>query len=133
MRISINALAAKADWVFPGLQEGQLLTGKETPADIATFYRAQGAQCVVVKLGDAGAYYDSDAGTGLVPAFPVSQVVDTVGAGDAFAVGVISSLLEKLPLQKAVERAAWMGARATQVRGDCEGLPNREELIAADF
>jgi 2-dehydro-3-deoxygluconokinase len=88
---------------------------------------------VVVKLGDAGAYYDSDAVTGLVPAFPVSQIVDTVGAGDAFAVGVISGLLEKLPLQKAVERAAWMGARATQVRGDCEGFPSREELIAADF
>ena len=133
MRTSINALAAKADWVFPGLQEGQLLTGKETPAGIATFYRAQGAQCVVVKLGDAGAYYDSDSGVGMVPAFPVSQIVDTVGAGDAFAVGVISGLLEKLPLQKAVERAAWMGARATQVRGDCEGLPSREELIAADF
>jgi 2-dehydro-3-deoxygluconokinase len=133
MRTSINALAAKANWVFPGLQEGQLLTGKETPADIATFYRAQGAECVVVKLGDAGAYYDSYAGKGLVPAFPVSQIVDTVGAGDAFAVGVISGLIEKLPLQKAVERAAWMGARATQVRGDCEGLPSREELIAADF
>ena len=133
MRTSINALAAKADWVFPGLQEGQLLTGKETPAGIATFYRAQGAQCVVVKLGDAGAYYDSDSGVGMVPAFPVSQIVDTVGAGDAFAVGVISGLLEKLPLQKAVERAAWMGARATQVRGDCEGLPSREEMIAADF
>ena len=133
MRTSINALAAKADWVFPGLQEGQLLTGKETPAGIATFYRAQGAECVVVKLGDAGAYYDSDSGVGMVPAFPVSQIVDTVGAGDAFAVGVISGLLEKLPLQKAVERAAWMGARATQVRGDCEGLPSREELIAADF
>jgi 2-dehydro-3-deoxygluconokinase len=133
MRTSINALAARADWVFPGLQEGQLLTGKETPADIATFYRAQGAECVVVKLGDAGAYYDSDAGSGLVPAFPVAKIVDTVGAGDAFAVGVISGLIEKLPLQKAVERAAWMGARATQVRGDCEGLPSREELIAADF
>ena len=133
MRASINALAAKADWVLPGLEEGKLLTGKDTPADIAAFYRAQGAQCVVVKLGDAGAYFESDAGAGLVPAFPVAQIVDTVGAGDAFAVGVISGLLEKLPLQKAVQRAAWMGARAIQVRGDCEGLPSREDLIAADF
>jgi 2-dehydro-3-deoxygluconokinase len=133
MRASINALAAKADWVLPGLEEGKLLTGKDTPADIAAFYRAQGAQCVVVKLGDAGAYFESDAGAGLLPAFPVAQIVDTVGAGDAFAVGVISGLLEKLPLQKAVQRATWMGARAIQVRGDCEGLPSREDLIAADF
>ena len=69
----------------------------------------------------------------LFRSFPVAQIVDTVGAGDAFAVGVISGLLEKLPLQKAVQRAAWMGARAIQVRGDCEGLPSREDLIAADF
>jgi 2-dehydro-3-deoxygluconokinase len=61
----------------------------------------------------------------------VTRVVDTVGAGDAFAVGVISGLLEQLPLQQAVQRAAWMGARAVQVRGDTEGLPTREALQAA--
>jgi sugar/nucleoside kinase (ribokinase family) len=54
-----------------------------------------------------------------------------VGAGDAFAVGVISGLLENLNLKQAVVRAAWMGAQAVQVRGDNEGLPTRAQLQAA--
>ena len=85
----------------------------------------------VVKLGAQGAYYDSALARGYVEAFPVAHVVDTVGAGDAFAVGVISGLLDNMSLQAAVKRAAWMGARAVQVRGDSEGLPTRAELQAA--
>ena len=97
MRTEINALAAGADWVFPGLAEGQLLTGLQTAEEIAQFYRQQGARLVVVKLGPEGAYYDdAQAGTGYVPGCPVEKVVDTVGAGDAFAVGVISGLLDGL-------------------------------------
>ncbi|MBP3935712.1 MAG: sugar kinase, partial [Pseudomonas sp.] len=33
----INALAAHADWVLPGLSEGRLLTGFDDPSDIAAF------------------------------------------------------------------------------------------------
>jgi 2-dehydro-3-deoxygluconokinase len=60
----------------------------------------------------------------------VANVVDTVGAGDGFAVGVISALLENLPLQAAAARGNAIGARVVQFRGDCEGLPNRAQLAA---
>jgi 2-dehydro-3-deoxygluconokinase len=132
MRDAINDLAVHADWVLPGLEEGRLLTGLDAPAAIARFYRERGAQRVVVKLGPEGAYYDdAAAGTGFVPAFPVAQVVDTVGAGDGFMVGVTSALLEGRPIAEAARRGAWIGARAVQVRGDTEGLPTRAELDAA--
>lgn len=131
MRATLNALAAQADWVLPGLEEGQQLTGQHTPEEIAAFYRAAGATTVVVKLGAQGAYFDSAEASGYVAASPVTRVVDTVGAGDAFAVGVISGLLERLSLQEAVQRATWMGARAVQARGDTEGLPTRAQLQAA--
>ncbi len=131
MRDTLNALAAQADWVLPGLDEGRQLTGCDTPQDIARFYRAAGATQVVVKLGADGAYVDGPEGVAFVPAFPVAHVVDTVGAGDAFAVGVISALLEGRGLTPAARRGAWMGARAVQVRGDCEGLPTRAELDVA--
>lgn len=132
MRESINDLAAHADWVLPGMEEGLFLTGETTPEGVARFYRERGAKLVVVKLGAAGAYFDSDtAGTGHVPGFPVAQVVDTVGAGDGFACGVISALLDGLSVPEAVKRGAWIGARAVQVLGDSEGLPTRAELDAA--
>lgn len=129
----INALAAKADWVLPGLEEGRLLTGQHTPADIAAFYLDLGVTRVVIKLGEAGAYFRSAEGEGLVAPVPVSRVVDTVGAGDAFAVGVLSALLEGRPMAEAVARGNWCGSRAVQSRGDMEGLPLRHELEAHDL
>lgn len=132
MRNTINALAARADWVLPGIEEGLILTGETAPERVAAFYRAQGARLVVVKLGADGAYYDSDTqGTGRVPGFPVDKVIDTVGAGDGFAAGVISALLEGKSVPEAVRRGAWIGARAVQVLGDTEGLPTRAQLQEA--
>lgn len=132
MRECINDLAGRADWVLPGMEEGRLLTGEHTPEGVAAFYRARGAKLVVVKLGPEGAYYDSDTtGTGHVSGFAVPKVVDTVGAGDGFAAGVVSALLEGRSVPEAVRRGAWIGARAVQVLGDTEGLPTRAELDAA--
>jgi 2-dehydro-3-deoxygluconokinase len=133
MREAINDLATRADWVLPGLEEGRLLTGESTPEGIAGFYLEHGAQVVIVKLGSEGAYFAGHTGveTGYVPAFPVAKVVDTVGAGDGFAVGVISALLEGLSVLDAVKRGVWIGARVVQVLGDNEGLPTRAELAKA--
>ncbi len=131
MRGTINDLASLADWVLPGVEEGRQLTGQADPQAIARFYRERGARLVVVKLGAVGAWYDGEAGCGHIPAFPVQRVVDTVGAGDGFAVGLISGLLEGLAVHDAVRRGAWIGARAVQVRGDTEGLPTRAELREA--
>ena len=131
MRHWVNYLAAQADWVLPGLEEGRFLTGEQTPEAIADYYRQRGASFVAVKLGPEGAYYQCDDGAGYVPGFPVKQVVDTVGAGDGFAVGVVSALLEGRSAADAVRRGAWIGARAVQVLGDTEGLPTRAELEVA--
>ena len=133
MRATLNSLAAECDWVLPGVEEGRFLTGHQQPERIAAHYRERGARLVVVKLGPQGAYYDAEAGRGYVASFPVSRVIDTVGAGDGFAVGVISALLEGRAMAEAVKRAAWIGARAVQVLGDTEGLPTREHLAAASL
>ncbi len=124
----INALASLADWVLPGLGEGRLLTGFDDPADIAAFYLDRGAEAVAIKLGADGAYYRTHLDQGFIAAVPVANVVDTVGAGDGFAVGMISALLENLSFPEAVQRGNWIGSRAVQSRGDMEGLPTRSEL-----
>lgn len=133
MRREINALAARASWVMPGLEEGRLLTRQDTPEGIARFYRDAGADLAVVKLGAAGAYFDGPAGSGHVPGVRVDKVVDTVGAGDGFAVGLISALLEGQDVASAARRGTWIGARAVRVVGDTEGLPTRVQLDAGEL
>ena len=128
MRRELNDLAALADWVLPGLAEGRLLTGYDTPADIAAFYLDRGAKAVAIKLGPEGGYWRTPDAEGEVPGVPVAEVVDTVGAGDGFATGFVSALLDGLDVAAAVARGNWIGARAVQVVGDMEGLPYRHEL-----
>lgn len=126
----INALAAVSDTVLPGLAEGRQLTSRQTAEDIAAFYLERGAKQVVVKLGPEGAFYAQQGGArGIAPGLPVERVVDTVGAGDGFAVGVISGLLEGLGLAQAAARGNAIGARVVQFPGDADGLPTRAQLL----
>lgn len=131
MVAGVNALAVHADVVMPGLAEGRLLTGREDPAGIAAYYLERGARQVLVKLGPEGAWVADRSGAGeRVAGVPAPHVVDTVGAGDGFAVGVISALLDGLPLRAAAARGNAIGARVVGFRGDCEGLPDRAQLAA---
>lgn len=127
---TLNELAAKADWVLPGVSEGKILTGFTDPRDIAGFYLDLGVKMVVVKLGAEGAYFRTATEEGTVAGVKV-KVVDTVGAGDGFAVGVISGMLEGLSIPDAIRRGNHIGAFAIQVIGDMDGLPTRAELDAA--
>lgn len=125
----LNRLAFQADWVLPGLKEGVILTGQQSPEGIADFYLQRGVKAVVIKTGPDGAWYKTASGEqGAVAPVKVDNVVDTVGAGDGFAVGVISALLEGKTLRQAVQRGNKIGSLAIQVLGDSEGLPTREQL-----
>lgn len=130
MVTQLNKLAFAADWVLPGMKEGRILTGFTTPEAVADFYLDGGVKTVVIKTGEEGAYYKTAEGEkGVVPAVFVKNVVDTVGAGDGFAVGIISALLEGKTIKNAVARGNFIGARAIQVIGDSEGLPTKKALI----
>ncbi|MEQ6918005.1 sugar kinase [Halomonas aquatica] len=139
MRSTLNDLATHSDWVLPGLAEGRLLTGQNTPEAIADFYLERGAKAVIIKLGPEGSYYRGNLGdqqeSFTMPGFPVGEVVDTVGAGDGFAVGVVSAMLDGRSPQEAVRRGNLIGSLAIQVVGDMEGLPSRDRLtmLEAEF
>ncbi|WP_108127300.1 sugar kinase [Saccharospirillum mangrovi] len=136
MRDTLNALARQVDWVLPGIAEGRLLTRRDDPAAIADFYLDGGAKAVVLKLGPEGSLYRGTLTGSIEQRFQagevVAEVVDTVGAGDAFAVGVISALLEGRSVEQALQRGNRLGARAIQVEGDMESLPNRTTLTAME-
>ncbi|BDH44147.1 2-dehydro-3-deoxygluconokinase [Salmonella enterica subsp. enterica serovar Choleraesuis] len=125
----LNKLAFQADWVLPGYKEGVILTGQKSLDGIGDFYLDRGVRAVIIKTGADGAWFKTASGEqGTVPAIRVDNVVDTVGAGDGFAVGVISALLEGKSIEQAVRRGNKIGSLAIQVQGDSEGLPTRAEL-----
>lgn len=124
----MNDMAGKCDIFLPGIKEATILLGISDPEKIADAYRKMGAKTVIVKLGGDGAYYAGEEGCGRIPGWPVKKIVDTVGAGDGFAAGVLTALKEGLPLRDAVNRGNAVGAIQLMSRGDNDGLPTAKEL-----
>lgn len=84
--------ARQADIVFVGLDEAQLLwPGLESAADVRAL--TAGAGRLVVKDGAVGATEFDGPLVNFVPA-AVVDVVESVGAGDAFAAGYLSAMLD---------------------------------------
>ncbi len=85
---------------------------------------------LVVKRGERGATVYEDAGETDVPGFPV-EVVNGLGAGDAFAAAVGHGLLRGLSLQEAVRRGTVAGALVAAQLACSEAMPRLGELEAA--
>jgi len=87
---------------------------------------AGGERTVVARLGPEGALAASPTGPFIVPAFP-TEVVDTLGAGDAFDVGFIAARVEGLDIEGALR---WGNAVAALkiARPGARGLPSRAEV-----
>lgn len=125
----LNQLSEYADLILPGEEEGEILAGTTDNKEIANFYHNLGVKIVIVKNGSEGAYYSDGNDSCQVSGFKVDKVVDTVGAGDGFAVGVISGIIEGKNLFESVKRGNAIGAIQVTNLSDNEGLPDKEELI----
>ena len=121
MAETVNRLAARADLFLPGAGEGERLMGSADPAAIARHYQRLGVRYVVVKTGKTGAYAAGEGEAFQSPTYQETAVVDTVGAGDGFAAGVLSALREGgLP---AVEITFRTPAAADAIREACAAAP----------
>ncbi len=123
---TIHELASLCDQFMPGIAEARILCQRSDPQDIARYYQKLGVKEVIIKLGAEGAWISGQ--DCIVPGYKVAKVVDTVGAGDGFAAGVISARLEGCDLYESVRRGNAIGAMQVMVKGDNEGLPDRQAL-----
>jgi 2-dehydro-3-deoxygluconokinase len=127
-RETLMGIAAQCDIILPGIEEGEILTGAASPEEMSRIFIGQGARLVVVKLGAKGAYYRTEEEEAYVPGIEVPHIVDPIGAGDGFAAGVLSGLLQKRGIREAVMLGNRIGAYALTVAGDVEGYPYREQI-----
>lgn len=123
----LKAILANTDIFLPNMQEAVQLLGKETIREQADAALSLGVKKVIIKDGTTGAHYFTSSEEGFVPHFNV-KVIDSVGAGDAFAAGIISGMLNGFSLEETVKIANAMGALAITAVGDITNLPSRREL-----
>jgi len=97
--------------------EAMRISGVDDPIATAQFLRQRGAQAVIVKLGREGCWLDHDAGTMRIAALQVKVTVDTTGAGDAFAAGLVAAILEGANLPDACREGNVAGARVVEHLG----------------
>lgn len=81
-----------------------------------------------ISHGANGAYVVRPDGVEHLPAFQV-EVVDTTGAGDAFAAGCLWGLLDRALDTEILRRANALGALACRALGARTALPTRDEAL----
>jgi len=109
-------LVAGVDLLLPNVDEAEMLTGERDPVvAAAALARLSGAE-VVVSCGAAGAVRSADGETLHAPAAP-QPVVDTTGAGDAFAAGLIAARLSGAEPAAALAAANTLAASALALSG----------------
>ncbi|WP_400162050.1 sugar kinase [Brevibacillus sp. TJ4] len=127
-RETLLALMPYVDVVLAGEEEAELLVGTSEPAEVFARFAKLGVDHVIIKQGERGAVGCRDGAVLHHPAIPAPVVVDTVGAGDGFAVGYLYSLLQGWDLQQSLHLANLIGSIVVGVRGDNEGLPYLDEI-----
>lgn len=119
------------DVIIPNRVELQQLTGIEVRTEEDVFKAGEcllsrGVKVVVATLGARGAAVITYDKKKIVEAFKV-DVVDTVGAGDAFAAGLAVALVEGRDIEEAVRFANAVAALKVTRMG-AQSMPYREEV-----
>lgn len=91
-REPLLALLRRVDCVLLNDSEARELSGDFNLKRAARWIRAQGPRIVVVKKGEHGALLFTENHTFFAPGYPLEEVFDPTGAGDAFAGGFMGWL-----------------------------------------
>lgn len=123
--VALEMLAGRADVVFVGRDEAELLWG--TPDAAAVRARLPDVPELVVKDGDVGATAFVGADRVFAPA-PAIEVLEAVGAGDAFAGGYLARLLEGASIQERLRAGHARAGLTLRTTGDSvDAHPSRQE------
>jgi 2-dehydro-3-deoxygluconokinase len=127
----IRDLASRVDVVLGSTDELALVAEIDpgtAPDQLVAAVAARGPRTVVARLGRDGALAREDEQSVTGPGIALAQVIDPVGAGDAFCAGFIAGRLDGVDLATALQIGNACGALAVAASGDQSGLPDRDEL-----
>jgi ribokinase len=123
---------AKVDYLTPNETEALGLIGTDVDAEdldgLADRLLQTGAKNVVLTLGEKGAFVKNGQLREFVSAFTVSRVVETTGAGDAFAGGFAVALAEGKSIVDATRYGCAVAGISVTRPGTAPSMPHRAEV-----
>ncbi|MCH2464647.1 MAG: PfkB family carbohydrate kinase [Gemmatimonadetes bacterium] len=94
-REALTDLLARVDILMLNDEEARQLAGKSNLIRASQWIQERGPEIVIIKKGEHGAILFADDWIFFVPGFPLEQVFDPTGAGDAFAGGVLGYVAQQ--------------------------------------
>ncbi|MEO1102545.1 MAG: ribokinase [Pseudomonadota bacterium] len=128
-----DAFLSLCDYATPNESEAATITGQNVESidearAAADILLARGVKTAVLTLGEKGALYHDGTVSELIPAYPVGEVRDTTGAGDAFNGGFATALAEGRKPLDAVRFACATASLSVTRLGTAPAMPAREEI-----
>ena len=124
----IRPILSVVDVLLVSHAEAAVLTGRASLPEAVRLLSQEGPPVIVVTLGKQGALVLTDGLAAQCPAFPVADVRDSTGAGDAFAAGLVAGFLEGLDWEASARLGSAVAAFKIQHIGARSGLPTRQEV-----
>lgn len=125
----IREALSYVDYFFPNYEEACMMTGKKDLEEIADAFLECGIKHVIIKTGRRGCFLKGkEEGPMQVPGMKGIKAVDTIGAGDNFAAGFITALLEGKTLKECAEFANVTASVSVESIGATTGVQSRSQI-----
>jgi 2-dehydro-3-deoxygluconokinase len=125
----INSILPDVDILLVGDEEVELLLNTTDLEEAIKRFYSYGISKVVIKRGAKGAMGYEGKEIFYVDGIPPKALVDTVGAGDGFAAGFLTSTIKGESFEDSIRFANAVGSLVVGVEGDNEGLPYYEDVL----
>ncbi len=117
------------DYFFANLAEAQQITGMASPSAVADALLDTGARHVIIKLGANGCLIADKTGQRHIPACPAANCIDTTGAGDNFAAGFLSALLDGRSFEGCAQYANACASVSVETVGASTGVTDAAQVL----
>lgn len=121
------------DFLTPNETEARICAGlspdyKGSDAEVARELTKMGCKNVIVTLGEKGSLLVNNSEELLIPAFKITSLVDSTGAGDAFSAAFAVAVAEGLPVNEAMLFGNAAGALACTKADTIPSFHNRQQI-----